>query len=150
MYFHAPRCWPPRSAPARSKSKLYRFDNDSNEWKERGIGQLKLLQHKENKKVRLLMRQEKTLKIRANHLGGARARGLRCSTGIWPSIWRIWPLNAPLPPAAARDPAAVIPGTTLTEHSGSDKAWVWSAVDFAEGKQSVELFCIRFGSVESE
>jgi Ran-binding protein 1 len=39
------------------------------EWKERGIGQAKLLQHKENKKIRMLMRQEKTLKIRANHLG---------------------------------------------------------------------------------
>ena len=52
-----------------SKTKLYRFDQDSGEWKERGIGMAKLLQHKENKKVRMLMRQEKTLKIRANHLG---------------------------------------------------------------------------------
>lgn len=54
----------------RSKCKLYRFDADSNEWKERGIGQVRLLQHKANKKIRLLMRQEKTLKIRANHIGG--------------------------------------------------------------------------------
>ena len=52
-----------------SKTKLYRFDADSGEWKERGIGQAKLLQHKENKKIRMLMRQEKTLKIMANHLG---------------------------------------------------------------------------------
>ena len=52
-----------------SKTKLYRYDADSSEWKERGIGQAKLLQHKENKKIRMLMRQEKTLKIRANHLG---------------------------------------------------------------------------------
>lgn len=50
------------------KCKLYRFDNDAGEWKERGVGQAKLLQHKENKKCRLLMRQDKTLKIRANHL----------------------------------------------------------------------------------
>ncbi|KAG2487841.1 hypothetical protein HYH03_013558 [Edaphochlamys debaryana] len=92
------------------KCKLYRFDNDNNEWKERGLGQVKLLQHKENKKVRLLMRQEKTLKIRANHI--------------------------------------VMPGTKLQEHSGSDKAWVWSAVDFAEEKQKIELFAVRFGSVE--
>ena len=56
---------------ARSKCKLYRFDNENNEWKERGIGIVKLLQHKENKKVRLLMRQDKTLKIRANHIGNA-------------------------------------------------------------------------------
>jgi len=48
---------------------LYRYDGASNEWKERGLGVIKLLQHKENKKVRLLMRQDKTLKIRANHIG---------------------------------------------------------------------------------
>jgi hypothetical protein len=43
-----------------------------------------------------------------------------------------------------------MPGTKLQEHAGSDKAWVWSAVDFSEGEQRVELFCIRFGSTESE
>lgn len=31
--------------------------------------QVRLLEHKQNKKIRLLMRQEKTLKIRANHIG---------------------------------------------------------------------------------
>ena len=51
------------------KSKLYRFDSDSGEWKERGAGQTRLLQSNENSKIRLLMRQEKTLKIRANHFG---------------------------------------------------------------------------------
>ena len=43
-----------------------------------------------------------------------------------------------------------MPGTKLQEHAGSDKAWVWSTVDFSEGEQRVELFCMRFGSVESE
>lgn len=52
-----------------SKSKLYRFDNDSGEWKERGIGQVRLLESSDTGKIRLLMRQEKTLKIRANHFG---------------------------------------------------------------------------------
>jgi RanBP1 domain len=52
-----------------SKCKLYRFEAAGNEWKERGLGVVKLLRHKENRKVRLLMRQEKTLKIRANHIG---------------------------------------------------------------------------------
>ncbi len=45
---------------------------------------------------------------------------------------------------------AVMPGTQLQEHTGSDKAWVWSTVDFAEGERKVEMFCIRFGSTESE
>ncbi|KAF5470417.1 hypothetical protein F2P56_010933 [Juglans regia] len=50
------------------KSKLYRFDKDGNQWKERGAGTVKLLKHKETAKVRLVMRQSKTLKICANHL----------------------------------------------------------------------------------
>lgn len=51
-----------------SKCKLYRFDHDAGEWKERGVGQVRLLESKANKKIRLLHRQEKTLKIRANHI----------------------------------------------------------------------------------
>ncbi|GLJ54224.1 hypothetical protein SUGI_1162840 [Cryptomeria japonica] len=50
------------------KCKLYRFDKDGNQWKERGVGTVKLLKHKETGKVRLVMRQAKTLKICANHL----------------------------------------------------------------------------------
>ncbi|OMO82845.1 hypothetical protein CCACVL1_11728 [Corchorus capsularis] len=48
------------------KAKLYRFTE--NQWKERGVGTVKLLKHKETGKVRLVMRQSKTLKICANHL----------------------------------------------------------------------------------
>ncbi|XP_030464256.1 ran-binding protein 1 homolog a-like [Syzygium oleosum] len=50
------------------KSKLYRFDKEGNQWKERGAGSVKFLKHKETGKVRLVMRQSKTLKICANHL----------------------------------------------------------------------------------
>eukprot|EP00244_Chara_vulgaris_P005968 TRINITY_DN2289_c0_g1_i4.p1 TRINITY_DN2289_c0_g1~~TRINITY_DN2289_c0_g1_i4.p1 ORF type:complete len:234 (-),score=84.33 TRINITY_DN2289_c0_g1_i4:416-1117(-) len=93
------------------KSKLYRFDKSRNEWKERGVGQVKLLEHKETKKIRLLMRQQRTLKICANHV--------------------------------------VSPSIVLQEHAGSDKSWVWHAIDFADGEQKDELFAMRFGSVES-
>ncbi|KAF0978844.1 hypothetical protein FDP41_001914 [Naegleria fowleri] len=51
------------------RAKLFRFDNDSSEWKERGVGIMKFLQHKTDKhKVRALMRRDKTLTICANHL----------------------------------------------------------------------------------
>jgi Ran-binding protein 1 len=43
----------------------------------------------------------------------------------------------------------VIPSIVLQEHQGSDKTWVWHAPDFADGEVKEELFCIRFGSVES-
>ncbi|KAK3441982.1 hypothetical protein EUGRSUZ_B02236 [Eucalyptus grandis] len=50
------------------KAKLYRFDKEGNQWKERGAGSVRFLKHKETGKVRLVMRQSKTLKICANHL----------------------------------------------------------------------------------
>ncbi|KAI0265115.1 hypothetical protein BC834DRAFT_880193 [Gloeopeniophorella convolvens] len=50
------------------RSKLFRFDSGSSEWKERGTGEARLLQHKETQKIRLVMRREKTLKVCANHL----------------------------------------------------------------------------------
>ena len=51
-----------------SRSKMYRFDKESNEWKERGTGDLKLLKSLKTGQVRVLMRREKTHKICANHL----------------------------------------------------------------------------------
>ncbi|KAG7097213.1 single stranded nucleic acid binding protein [Marasmius oreades] len=50
------------------RAKLFRFDALSSEWKERGTGDVRLLAHKESKKVRLVMRRDKTLKVCANHL----------------------------------------------------------------------------------
>lgn len=47
------------------KCKLFRFTGG--EWKERGSGPLRLLKHRETGKVRLVMRQDKTLKVCANH-----------------------------------------------------------------------------------
>jgi len=49
------------------RAKLFRFASDSKEWKERGTGDVRLLQHKETKKVRLVMRRDQTLKVCANH-----------------------------------------------------------------------------------
>lgn len=51
------------------RAKLFRFDPGEGVWKERGTGDVRLLQHKETKKVRLVMRRDKTLKVCANHIG---------------------------------------------------------------------------------
>lgn len=45
--------------------KLYRFRE---EWKERGIGNLKLMRDSDEKRIRCVMRQEKTLKPVANFI----------------------------------------------------------------------------------
>ncbi|KAI8976789.1 RanBP1 domain-containing protein [Pilobolus umbonatus] len=50
------------------RAKLFRYNKELKEWKERGTGDVRFLQHKETKKVRLLMRRDKTHKVCANHL----------------------------------------------------------------------------------
>jgi Ran-binding protein 1 len=47
---------------------MFRFDKDANEWKERGTGDVRLLQHKSTHKIRLVMRRDKTHKVCANHI----------------------------------------------------------------------------------
>ena len=44
----------------------------------------------------------------------------------------------------------VIPTTSIQEHAGNDKSCVWHAADFSDGELKDELFCIRFGSIESK
>lgn len=50
------------------RAKLFRFHADTNEWKERGTGDVKFLKHNQTGKTRILMRRDKTLKVCANHL----------------------------------------------------------------------------------
>lgn len=49
------------------RSKLYRWVKG--EWKERGAGDLKFLQNKKDKKIRVVLRQDKTHKVVANFYG---------------------------------------------------------------------------------
>ncbi|KAH9643494.1 hypothetical protein HF086_015642 [Spodoptera exigua] len=49
------------------RARLYRYDTGDHEWKERGTGDIKLLRHKVNNTVRVVMRRDKTLKVCANH-----------------------------------------------------------------------------------
>ena len=49
------------------RAKLYRMRDE--QLKERGTGNAKLLRNKETKRIRFVMRQEKTLKPVANFLG---------------------------------------------------------------------------------
>ena len=75
-------------------------------WRERGIGEARILRHREHQRLRLLMRQEKTMKVIANH--------------------------------------ALDPRIKLEPNVGSDRSWVWSAFDFAEGALAETVFALRF------
>ncbi|KJA24549.1 hypothetical protein HYPSUDRAFT_38592 [Hypholoma sublateritium FD-334 SS-4] len=71
------------------RAKLFRFDGDSTEWKERGTGDVRLLAHKDTKKVRLVMRRDKTLKVCANHIisGDMRLQPNVGSDRSW--VWKV-------------------------------------------------------------
>ena len=79
-------------------------------WKERGIGDARILRHRHHQRLRFLMRQEKTMKVIANH---------------------------------ALDPRIV-----LEANAGSDRSWVWSCYDFAEGELEEKVFALRFTNSE--
>jgi hypothetical protein len=49
---------------AKFRTKIYRFKA---EWKERGVGELRLLKHKTSGYIRLLVRADKTRKCLVNH-----------------------------------------------------------------------------------
>jgi hypothetical protein len=50
------------------RAKLYRYDEDTREWKERGVGEMKLLLHQATGRYRLLLRREQVHKVVLNQL----------------------------------------------------------------------------------
>ncbi|XP_026233209.1 E3 SUMO-protein ligase RanBP2 isoform X1 [Anabas testudineus] len=93
-----------------NRAKLYRFDTETKEWKERGIGNVKILKHSTKGKFRLLMRREQVLKICANHY--------------------------------------ITADMLLKPNAGSDKSWVWNAIDYADEEPKPEQLAIRFKTVD--
>lgn len=120
---------------------MYRFDKAGNQWKERGAGTVKFLKHKQTGKVRLVMRQSKTLKICANHLSKLFLRFSHVVVWNWRdklSLCNPWWFYA------------VSSGMSVQEHAGNEKSCLWHATDFSDGELKDELFCIRFASIESK
>lgn len=73
------------------RAKLFKFDRDTREWKERGTGDVRLLKHKENQKTRLVMRRDKTLKVCANHYV---IPGMKLSPNVGSDRSWVWNVSA--------------------------------------------------------
>nr|CAD7443293.1 unnamed protein product [Timema bartmani] len=67
------------------RAKLLRFDSDGKQWKERGVGQMKVLKEPGTGRVRLLMRREQVLKVCCNHYlsPGLELKPLSSSDRAW-------------------------------------------------------------------
>ena len=50
----------------KERVKLFRWDREGNQWKERGVGDMKILHHPVRDSFRLLMRRDQILKVCAN------------------------------------------------------------------------------------
>jgi len=113
------------------RAKLFKFVRDSNEWKERGTGDVRLLKHKENGKTRLVMRRDKTLKVCANHYG--------MFTMVFRCVAPVLMISV------------VVPDMKLSPNVGSDRSWVWNAAaDVSEGEPEAQTLAIRFANSESK
>jgi Ran-binding protein 1 len=132
---HADPC---RRRVGTRRAKLFRFDRSTDEWKERGVGEVKLLRNRETNKIRLLMRRDKTLKVCANHLSTCPVRASRtCARRQRGADAALWPM-------------LVTPDMRLTPNVGSDRSWVWNVLaDVSEGAPTHELLAIRFANTES-
>ena len=125
-----------------SRAKLFRFA--SNEWKERGTGDVKFLKHKESGKTRIVMRRDQTLKVCANHYSiQARFPGISfLSHSFFHS--RVWTFGM------ATNSCIVTPEMVLKENIGSDRSWVYSTTaDMSDGVATGETLAIRFGNSDS-
>jgi len=49
------------------RAKVYRFDKDVKQWKERGVGDIKILNHQAKNTFRVLLRRDQVHKIACNH-----------------------------------------------------------------------------------
>ena len=123
------------------RAKLFRFASESDppEWKERGIGEVRLLKHKSSKRVRLLMRRDKTHKICANHY---------CENTTYTNVVSVFAYQSMLLNFLL---SLVTKEMTLLPSAGSDRAWVWTVLaDFADEEPKMEQLAIRLKNAESK
>ncbi|GLG99976.1 E3 SUMO-protein ligase RanBP2 [Gryllus bimaculatus] len=100
------------------RAKLYRYEVELRQWKERGVGEMKLLKHPVRGTFRLLLRREQVHKVVLNQL--------------------------------------VTPDLELSALSGSEMAWCWGGVNFAEDDATgevctdpkLEKLAVKFKNVE--
>lgn len=123
------------------RAKLFRFDSPSTEWKERGTGDVRLLSHKETKKVRVVMRRDKTLKVCANHVITVEMR-LQPNIGSDRSwVWKVAADYSESPPT---------PETLAIRFANSENAGQFKVAFEEAQKKNAELLGVSVPSPEKK
>ena len=109
------------------RAKLFRFIKSDLEWKERGTGDVRLLAHKESKKIRLVMRRDKTLKVCANHII---APDMKLSPNVGSDRSWVWNVAADYADGeASAETLAIRFGNSESEHTVNGVCgWGWADV----------------------
>ena len=73
----------------KNRAKLFRFDFDLKQWKERGVGDMRLSYNPETSYCRVIMRRDQVLKLCANHPVmpdiELKPHGMSCTSWLWVS-----------------------------------------------------------------
>ena len=109
------------------RAKLFRWRDE--QWKERGIGNAKLMRDREDKIIRFVMRQEKTLKPVANFISKYPKDTLKLTILSFIIV-------------------SEAPQCVLKPMPNAEKAFIWFVQDFSEGEAQVEKFAIRLRTAE--
>lgn len=69
------------------RAKLFRYDPEARQWKEKGVGEIKIIKHKTTHKYRVVMRRDQVFKLCANHYITATMRLLPMENSDKAWVW---------------------------------------------------------------
>lgn len=122
------------------RAKLFRYDKNTSQWKERGVGNIKILQHKLTRQFRVLMRREKTLKICANHILTSEMKLIENTSSDRSMVWHT---NADISDGEAKSEQLAV------RFKNAQMAKEFNDM-FDECKEQMKLFKIQTSGIEKK
>ena len=112
-----------------NKLNLNVFCQETLQWKERGLGDIMIKHNPSSDKFRVLMRREQVLKVGHTNHFSLFICNLFCCDQVCANHY-------------------ITEDIKLEPSFGSDQAWTWIAIDFADDEEKVEKFAAKFKTSE--